>query len=300
MAKEEENKSRSKALDTDNVAGANPADSSSESGIDTGAETGTCEIIIASAPAGKGKTRTVRPNKDSVCDDLRIQMVYRIIFCCVSALGCLLSIHFFTTESDMDYFRISDNFWQMYTDLSNYYIFIIGVIVTAYTVKRVFRGETRGNNEVVQTLKFCGVIMILVTFLVYNILLGDVTSPAFWNNIGNLCYHVAAPILFIVDWFIFDKHKTVKILDPVKTVIMPLIYVVYILIYGAICRAYDFAFEYPYFFLNVDDLGYGGVCLWVLALLVVFAALGYLFFVYDKLVKRDGHWKLDFKDLKLW
>ncbi len=247
------------------------------------------------------KVKTVRPDKDSVCDDLRIQMVYRIVFCCISALGVILSIHFFTLDTDLvTEYRIGNDFWQMYTHLSNYYIFIIGVIVCAATVKRVFKGETRGNNEVVQTLKFCGVVMILVTFLVYNILLGDLTSPSYWMNLGNLCYHVAAPILFIVDWFIFDKHKTVKILDPVKTVIMPLIYVVYILIYGAVCRANNFYFEYPYFFLNVDDLGYGGVCLWVLILLVIFAAIGYLLFVYDKLVKRDGRWKLDFTSLKLW
>lgn len=239
-------------------------------------------------------------DKNGICDNLLVQMVYRIVFCCISALGCILSFGFFTELHGTDTFTISDDFWQYYTNLSNYYCFAVGVLVCAATVRRVFEGETRGYNRCLPTLKFCGVVMIMVTFFVYLILLGDVTSPAFWNSLGNLSYHVAAPILFIADWFIFDEHQKVKVFDPLKTLIMPLIYVAYILIYGAISRAVGAEFSYPYFFLNVDELGYGGVMVWVAVLLVIFAVLGYLLFVYDKLVKRNGRWMLDFKGTRLY
>ncbi|MDE6667561.1 MAG: Pr6Pr family membrane protein [Clostridia bacterium] len=229
------------------------------------------------------------------------QMIYRIVFCVISGLACVLTLGFFRETYGTDYLTISNNFWQYYTNISNYICFGIGVAVCAATVKRVKAGETEGHNKCCQTLKFCATVMILVTFLVYASLLGDVTSPSFWNSLGNLTYHVAAPILFILDWFLFDEHKTVKILDPLKATIMPLIYVVYILIYGAIYKAAaGEPFSYPYFFLNVNDLGYGGVVLWVFILVVVFVVLGYLMFIYDKLVKdENGKWKFDFKNLKL-
>lgn len=236
--------------------------------------------------------------KSSLNDDLLTQAIYRIVFCCISGLGVILTFGFFETKGAPS-FRISDTFWQFYTNLSNYYCFAIGVAVCASTIKKLRRGERKGNNTCVPTLKFCGVVMIMVTFFVYIILLGDVTSPNFWNSLGNLCYHVAAPILFIVDFAVFDEHKKIKILDPLKTLVMPLIYVVYILIYGAICRAVGADFDYPYFFLNVDKLGYGGVIGWVAILLVIFTAVGYLLFVYDKLVKKDGKWKLDFSGTPL-
>lgn len=238
--------------------------------------------------------------KDVICDNLLTQAIYRIVFCVISGLACLLSLGYFEQVFGADKFTLSNNFWQYYTNLSNYYCFGVGVAVCASTVKKLRRGETRGCNTCAPTLKFCGVVMILVTFLIYSCLLGDVGSPKYWTSLGNLSYHVVAPVLFIVDFFIFDKHRQIKILDPVRATFMPLGYVVYILIYGAVCRAANLNFEYPYFFLNVDKLGYGGVIGWVAILVVVFVAVGYLLFLYDKLVKKDGKWKLDFTNLKLW
>lgn len=246
------------------------------------------------------KVKTVARNKDVICDNLLTQAIYRIVFCVISALGCLLSFGFFDRTYGSEEFTFSNDFWQYYTNLSNYYCLGIGIAVCADTLRKLRKGETHGSNTVAPTLKLCGVVMIMVTFLVYSILLGEPNKLEFWNSLGNLCYHVIVPILFIVDFFIFDKHRQIKILDPLKCTFMPLGYVVYILVYGAICRAADLNFEYPYFFLNVDELGYGGVVGWVFALLAVFIAIGYLMFVYDKLVKEDGKWKLDFKNLKVW
>jgi hypothetical protein len=178
----------------------------------------------------------------------------------------------------------------------------VGIAVCASTVKRVKNGEKFGYNTCCRTLKFCATVMIMVTCFVYIGLLGDITSIKFWNSIGNLLRHVIVPILFIVDWLIFDEHNTISILDPIKAFIMPLIYVVYILIYGAIYSAVtDEQFEYPYFFLNVNKLGYGGVFLWVLVLVLVFGVIGYIMFLYDKIV-RDSNGKLcmNFKKVKIF
>ncbi|MCM1439147.1 MAG: Pr6Pr family membrane protein [Roseburia sp.] len=234
-------------------------------------------------------------------DNLYTQMIYRIVFCVLSALACVLTLGYFDQIYGSETFTFSNDFWLFYTHISNYFCFGVGVAVCAATVKKVKNGETHGFVNCCRTLKFCSTVMIMVTFLVYVSLLGDLGSWKFWNALGNLTYHVAVPILFIVDWALFDEHKTVKILDPLKSWIIPLIYVVYILVYGAIAQAVTGKpFEYPYFFLNVNKLGYGGVCVWVLILLLIFAALSYLMFVYDKLVKdENGKWKLDFKNLKL-
>lgn len=234
-------------------------------------------------------------------NNLFTQMIYRIVFCVISALACTLSLGFFTDTYGTSEFTVSTTFWQYYTNLSNYVCFIVGVIVCNDTVQRVKNGERFGHNKKIQTMKFCATVLIMVTFLVYCTLLGDMTKPSFWNAIGNMTYHVTVPILFILDWILFDEHKTVRILDPIRAFIMPLIYVVYILIYGAISEAVTGEeFHYPYFFLNVNDLGYGGVAVWILILLGVFALLGYLMFLYDKLVKaEDGKLRFDFTNLSL-
>jgi hypothetical protein len=108
--------------------------------------------------------------------------------------------------------------------------------------------------------------------------------------------------MFIVDWLLFDEHNTISVLDPLKAFIMPLIYVAYILIYGAIFSSVTGEqFEYPYFFLNVNKLGYGGVFLWVLVLVLAFGVIGYIMFLYDKIVRDDsGKLRLDFKKVKIF
>lgn len=221
--------------------------------------------------------------------NLFTQMIYRIVLCCVSALAVLLSLGVFYEGTGANGF--SWEFIKYYTNISNYFVFAVSVIVLADNVRRVKNGETYGYNKKVRTLKFMTTIMIMVTFLVYSILLGDPFSADFWLNIGNISKHVFAPLLFILDFFLFDEHGTVKLTDPLKSVVIPLIYVVYIMILGVAVKD----FEYPYFFLDVNELGYGGVAVWVVILLVVFIAIGYLMWLYDKLVKADGRWKLVFK-----
>ena len=45
-------------------------------------------------------------------------------------------------------------------------------------------------------------------------------------------------------------------------------------------------FIYPYFFLNIDTYGVGGVCLWILGLGAVFIGVGFIFMVLDKVLSK--------------
>lgn len=224
-------------------------------------------------------------------NNLLTQMIYRIVLCCVSALAVLLSFNVFYAGQGAN--DLTWEFLKYYTNISNYFVFAVSVIVLADNVKRVRSGEKYGYNKKIKNLKFMTTVMILVTFLVYAILLGDPISVDFWRNIGNLSYHVFAPVLFILDFFLFDEHKSLSVFVPLYSLIIPLVYVVYIFILDA---AID-GFEYPYFFLDVNDLGYGGVMVWVLILLVVFTVLGYIMWFYNRLVKVDGKWKFDLKNI---
>jgi hypothetical protein len=45
---------------------------------------------------------------------------------------------------------------------------------------------------------------------------------------------------------------------------------------------------YPYFFVNLDTQGIGGVLMWIAILSVAFAAVGFGFFGLDKIGKNKG------------
>ncbi len=219
------------------------------------------------------------------------QLIYRLILCCVSALAVLLTFGIFYAGSGPQ--TLTWEFLKYYTNISNYFVFAVSVIVLADTVKRVRSGEKEGSNRKVRTLKFMTTVMILVTFLVYLILLGEPFTADFWRNIGNLSYHVFAPILFIADYLLFEEKKSISVFAPLYSISIPLVYVCYVFILGAAIEG----FEYPYYFLDVNDLGYGGVMVWVVILVAVFTVLGYLLWLYNRITIENGKLKIDFKNL---
>lgn len=218
-------------------------------------------------------------------------MIYRIVTCCVSALAVLLTFGVFYVGQGAD--GLTWEFLKYYTNISNYFVFAVSVVVLADTVKRVYAGERFGYNRKILNLKFMTTVMILVTFLVYATLLGEPFTADFWQNLGNLSYHVFAPLLFIIDYFLFEEKKSVSVFAPLLSLIIPLVYVCYVFILGAAIKD----FEYPYFFLDVNDLGYGGVMVWVVILVLIFTVLGYLLWLYNRITIENGKLKIDFKNI---
>ena len=224
--------------------------------------------------------------------NLLTQLIFRVVLCVVSAFAVLLSLGIFYIGINGGN-EFSWNFLKYYTNISNYFVFAVSVIVLADTVKRIRGGETEGYNRKIRTFKFMTVVMILVTFLVVIFLLDSPLQASYWRNIGNMSYHFLAPLLFILDYILFEQKRSISVFAPLYSLIIPLVYVCYVFILGAAIQG----FEYPYFFLNVNELGYGGVCLWILGLLGVFTALGYILWFWNRFDKIDGKWKFDFHNI---
>ena len=147
----------------------------------------------------------------------------------------------------------------------------------------------------VPLLKFIGMLGILLTFLVFNILLAGEAGrdpQANWR-IGSLCFHVVLPIMYILDWFLFYERKKTKWYYPIVSIAFPIAYVVFLLIQAIILK-FDSSILipttttpliYPYFFVNLDTQGVSGVLLWVGILSIAFVIVGFAFFGIDKLIK---------------
>jgi hypothetical protein len=57
----------------------------------------------------------------------------------------------------------------------------------------------------VPVLKFIGMLGILLTFLVFNIMLAGAEGrdPQLNWRIGSISFHVVLPIMYLLDWFLF-------------------------------------------------------------------------------------------------
>jgi len=183
------------------------------------------------------------------------------------------------------------DFYVHFTNISNF--LCLGVMLAALI-------QTAGKKEdsyvtTVPLLKFIGMLGILLTFLVFNIMLAgaDGRDPLANWRVGSILFHVVLPIMYIADWFLFYERGKCKWYYPIASAAFPLAYAVFLLIQAIILK-FDTSILipttttpliYPYFFVNLDTLGVSGVLMWVGILAAVFVAVGYLFLGLDKILK---------------
>lgn len=215
------------------------------------------------------------------------QLIFQTIYCTLGLVGIIASLGIFDNIN-----AIRWDFYVHFTNLSNF--LCIGVMV-ASLVQTAKRKED-GFVSAAPILKFIGMLGILLTFLVFNIMLAGAEGrdpQANWR-IGSLTFHVVLPILYIADWFLFRERKKCKWYYPVASIGFPLAYVIFLLIQALILN-FDSSILiptsttpliYPYFFVNLETQGVPGVLMWIGILAVAFVAVGFLFFGLDRITRN--------------
>ena len=216
------------------------------------------------------------------------QLIYQTIYCTLGFVGVVASLGIFD-----DITTIRWDFYVHFTNISNY--FCLGVMFTALiqTIKK----KEDGYVTAAPMMKFIGILGILLTFLVFNIMLAGAEGrdpQANWR-VGSILAHVLLPIMYIADWFLFYERKQSKWYYPIASIGFPLAYVIFLLIQAAIL-GFDSSILipttttpliYPYFFVNLETQGVPGVLMWIVILSCAFVAVGYIFYGLDRLGKKN-------------
>jgi hypothetical protein len=132
-------------------------------------------------------------------------------------------------------------------------------------------GAAAGPSRV---LRGAVTLYILVTFLVFHLVLANPSSgfgdgSVHFGSVQNVLLHTVTPLLALVDWVLVNDERP-RWRWATVWLSYPLAYLAFVLLRGAIVH------RYPYPFLDVGSLGYGGVAVVALGLLVVFCLLGLL------------------------
>ena len=215
------------------------------------------------------------------------QLIFQTIYCTLGLVGCVASLGIFDNIN-----MIRWDFYVHFTNISNF--LCLGVMLAALI--QTAKKKDDGYVKTAPVLKFIGVLGILLTFLVFNIMLAGAEGrdPQLNWRIGSLCFHVVLPIMYIGDWFLFYERKQCKWYYPILSIAFPLAYAIFIFVQAAIMKfdtsilipGTETPLIYPYFFVNLETQGVGGVAKWILILLVAFVAVGYMFFGLDKISRK--------------
>lgn len=213
------------------------------------------------------------------------QLIFQTIYCTLGFVGIVASFGIF---DDITAFR-----WDFYVYFTNISNFLCIGIMFADLIQTVKKKE----DSFVTTaplMKFIGMLGILLTFLVFNIMLAGNRDPQLNWRIGSLTFHVVLPIMYVAHWFLFYERKKCKWFYPLASVAFPLAYLVFIFIHAAIMK-FDTSvllpgtttpLIYPYFFVNLETQGVAGVAKWITILLTALVAVGFIFLGLDKIGKK--------------
>ncbi len=184
-----------------------------------------------------------------------------ILYILVSAYGCISSWQHYDAR-----------FFLYFTNLGN--IYCLGLMVNELV--RLFRRKP--ISLPLLQWEFAGLISILVIGVVFNLLLGDPTSADYWSNKPSVCLHLITPILYAIYFLSTRPVRKVTVGGIQSSILLPYLYIAFIYTRHLITGDQWF----PYFFLDVNRIGWGGALGWIIALTVVFVLTGFIFIYLGK------------------
>ena len=216
-----------------------------------------------------------------------VQLIFQTIYCTLGLVGCVACLGIFDNIKNIRW-----DFYVHFTNISNFLCLGIMVVGLVQTIKK----KEDSFVNALPMLKFIGILGILLTFLVFNIMLAgqEGRDPQLNWRVGSLLFHVVLPIMYIADWFLFYERKQSKWYYPIASIGFPLAYAIFLLIQAVILK-FDTSILipttttpliYPYFFVNIETQGVPGVLMWIAILSVAFVAIGFAFYGLDRLEKK--------------
>jgi len=171
---------------------------------------------------------------------------------------------------------------EIYVDgaviLSAFYFFTIqsNILVACCLLLFIFMPlKSRGKCLIRGT----SLLAITLTGLVYNFMLYNIFLD--WGTVGytfpRVVTHIVAPLGFILDWVLFDKHGMMKVKDVLVWLIYP---AVYSLIFIYVDYRYSFSI---YFFLSSAN-GYAVMIMWLAAILCLLIVISLLYVWLDRFI----------------
>lgn len=196
-----------------------------------------------------------------------LRIIFVILYIAVATASCIGSaIH-------------GTRFFLYFTNLGNLYC--LGLMINELT--RLIRRKPTSTS--LMQWEFGGLISILVIGAVFNLLLGDPTSKSYWTNWPSVGLHLVTPILYTLYFIATRPMKKVTVGGIQCSILLPYLYVAFIYVRHYITGDNWF----PYFFLDLNRIGWAGALGWIIALTATFVLVG-LAFIYlgRKRSKKSG------------
>lgn len=163
-------------------------------------------------------------------------------------------------------------------DFFTYFTIWSNILVAVIMVMLAIRPDRQ--SFVFRVLRLDAVLMITVTGLIYNLVLSGLSELQGLEVVTNSFDHVITPLVTVVVWLVAGPRGWVQWRTVPASLVLPLIWLVFALVHGAVIGAY------PYPFLDVATKGYPTVLMNSFMVLIFGIVLALIFWGIDAALTR--------------
>ncbi|RZJ02523.1 MAG: hypothetical protein EON89_14895 [Brevundimonas sp.] len=168
------------------------------------------------------------------------------------------------------------NYFSYFTILTNLLVALVLTLPVVAPSSRVGRWALNPSVRARATL------YLSIVGLGYHLLLSAGSTLQGLAAVGNFIVHYIMPVAALLDWLVFTPRGGLRWSEPFGWLRYPLIYFVWTALHGYA------AGWWPYWFLNLPQLGLARSALVVAVLLIVLLVAGFGFVAIDRtLARRD-------------
>ncbi len=201
---------------------------------------------------------------------------WRILFAIVGWVGLIGQYGLMVDGGTRSLAGTTVVFFSYFTILTNL------VVAVALTGPAIASDGRLGRWTTSEGVRAAVAMYIAVVGLVYHTLLAGTWNPEGLQLVVDQILHTVMPIAFVLDWLLFTPKGRLRWIDPVKWLAYPLLYGVWTVIHGQMIG------WYPYWFIDIGELGWARAMTNFGALLVFFLALGLVVVALDRGLTRFG------------
>ncbi|MGI6368922.1 MAG: Pr6Pr family membrane protein [Anaerolineae bacterium] len=172
------------------------------------------------------------------------------------------------------------NYFTFLSALWGLLLLAASALQTAY---RLGRSGRRGSSALPAGIVGAVTLSCTITMLVYHLVLFPHRAALGLRRLTapDLMIHYVTPLVVIGNWLLLVPKGRYRALDPLLWLLLPLAYLGYSMLRAALGGSFPGGERYPYYFIDVDIIGWR---IWwrnVALCLLAFGALGYLYYGLD-------------------
>jgi hypothetical protein len=168
------------------------------------------------------------------------------------------------------------NYLSFFTILTNLLVALVA------TLPLLMPHSAAGQFFLRPSIQTATAVYITIVGVTYSLLLRRMWNPHGTQKIADVLLHDVVPVLYVAFWIFLVPKFTLRWSDAVRWLAYPIAYMLYTLARGFVSN------WYPYYFIDVDTIGWSRALIHAAALLVAFFGLGLLFIAIGRWTARPS------------